>query len=135
MEQEDEIVQFATRPTLHNDDEEDGEEEYEEGESTGNAETSGSADALLFRWTGNDESEEENDEDDDEGWERPINTYRSSSETTRRSHSHGLTKGQQRRIYGGGRHGENAQGGMSIWGVAGLILAGSCVVYLPSHSR
>lgn len=41
-----------------------------------------------------------------------------------------LTRGQKRRVYGGGRHGEALEGGgMSAGEVAGLVLAGTCVLF------
>lgn len=44
----------------------------------------------------------------------------------RDSHRH-LTKGQKRKVYGGGRHGDLDSGVMGVGEVAGLIIAGMCV--------
>jgi hypothetical protein len=86
--------------------------------------------SLLYRWEEGEAAEGVyEDDDDDEDWERPINGDRRGSTDSRRSshiHKHGLTKGQQRKIYGGGKHTDSkGDRNMGLWGVAGLIFAGS----------
>lgn len=116
--------------------EESQDEDLENGgrESAEETDGAGERSPMLEQWEG-DEDDEEVDEDSlnfalssDPGG---SGDFGRSGAGVRRSGSHPhLTKGQKRRVYGGGRNGDSIEGGgMGVGEVAGLIFAGLYVQF------
>lgn len=112
-------------------------EDLENGgrESAEETDGAGERSPMLEQWEGDEEDDDAADEDSlnfalssDPGG---SGDFGRSGSGVRRSGSHPhLTKGQKRRVYGGGRNSDSIEGGgMGVGEVAGLIFAGLYVSF------